>query len=278
MAKKNGKKKSTDVSAAVIKDAFGRWEKGGTLHGIAAELKKEGKASVSGATVRGWIINHLGGPEKYEAAMAKRAEANPRTAPTRGGAKTTNPEVAAANTKALEQFRSGVKLSDIATALGLGPTSSNAVHARVARAAGVLQGSPEWRALLNERSAHVTVTTRQFTGGSVTIDDSAVPVVMDCRRSDGWHSRVITVHGATENVLIAPDGTEYVQAAGNQRADLITKATRLGGDGLRWRLYENSTQAKKVAKEEKQVEQHARKTAAKKAAKKSNASPTALLP
>ena len=70
---------------------------------------------------------------------------------------------------------------------------------------------------------------RKLFGGirptAVVIDDSAVEVITTGK---GWHSESIAVHGYREDVFIREDGTRYVRARGNEKADFLFKP-RLGG-------------------------------------------------
>lgn len=64
--------------------------------------------------------------------------------------------------------------------------------------------------------------------------------------ADGWKSTTIIVHGHLEDVVIAPDGTRYVKANDNGRADLIVDHTNgrfkeLGRS--RWRVLETGSKA-----------------------------------
>lgn len=122
-------------------------------------------------------------------------------------------------------------------------------------------------------------------GGTTTfIDDSEVPVITSTpyakcavengqlNYTDGWHLETVEVYGYVEHVLVSPDDTRYVEARGNEKADLIVDFTESKTPALgrvRYRLYETSRIARINHKEKKA----AKKRAEAKQAKKKQAMP-----
>jgi hypothetical protein len=92
--------------------------------------------------------------------------------------------------------------------------------------------------------------------GAFLINDEDVPVITNTKYADGWGSTTLTIHGQVADVFIAPEGERYVEARGNERADLIVnhedgKFPELGRTRLR-RL-ETSSKGRKKKKEERLV-------------------------
>ena len=118
--------------------------------------------------------------------------------------------------------------------------------------------------------------TRRKTADGIVVpnaDDKNVPIIESMRRSDGWSVRrlwapkLVTLRLPDGNrqleareqvgiVHIAPDGAEYVECrTPNEKADLRRESPINPGTYLRFRLFESSPVAKKLAQTEKLVEQ-----------------------
>jgi hypothetical protein len=122
------------------------------------------------------------------------------------------------------------------------------------------------------------------------IDDSDVKRISKTRYVDGWRSEILYVNVGgkalqdskagymplvSESVFISPNGTKYIRAKGNEKADLIfrAKGDRMDGlDDVRLKKYEGSSKAKKVEEHEKLIERGAEAARAKRAEKKAKKS------
>jgi hypothetical protein len=105
----------------------------------------------------------------------------------------------------------------------------------------------------------------------VKISDAAVPVVTSTKFADGWNSEALQVHNHTVDLIIDPEGTKYIGAAANEKADLIVdhSKSRMPALGkIRYRLYETSGTARKVRRQAKLAAKGEKARAVKKAAKK----------
>lgn len=103
-------------------------------------------------------------------------------------------------------------------------------------------------------------------GTTISPDDEGLPVIHSARKSEGWSNRSV-LRGKVVNVdkvgpvqwretvhlvHVAPDGTEYVRAQPNEKADLLYVMDTLGVT-VRLRKYEDSRAAKALKKHEKEV-------------------------
>lgn len=94
--------------------------------------------------------------------------------------------------------------------------------------------------------------------------DPDVPTVTGLKTKDGWrYGTGLEVRGRRETVIISPDGTEYLIATGNERADLLVDLSAKRLPNLRLRLLHGSGRAKEVkrAAREQLARQKARETA-----------------
>lgn len=100
-------------------------------------------------------------------------------------------------------------------------------------------------------------------------DDANLPVITSARRSEGWgykRIREVSIH-------IAPDGTEYVYAKPNEKADLIYSFAdedhpSHGLPDVRLRKLGTSSKARKLEKEIKKAEEIKKATVARKVARR----------
>ena len=80
-------------------------------------------------------------------------------------------------------------------------------------------------------------------------------MIASTKSKDGWKNRSHIVHGETQHVIVAPDGTRYVLAHNDERADLVVKegGVRLrtlvtqGGEDYRTTTKKRRTVKKKAA-------------------------------
>jgi hypothetical protein len=103
------------------------------------------------------------------------------------------------------------------------------------------------------------------------VSDVGVPVVTSSKYADGWTGTTLEVRGLQKDVVIAPDGTHYIGAGANERADLICDHTKGKHPDLgksRWRRLETSGLAKKAKKLEKLVQQGEKARVKKKAVRR----------
>jgi hypothetical protein len=101
-------------------------------------------------------------------------------------------------------------------------------------------------------------------------DDTDVPVVFGCKHKDGWSTESITVHLHTKFVLVAPDGTKYIEANSKENANLIVDHTKKSPElgRIRYRIFDNTSAAKEVEKEQKAATKRAAVKKAKRVRKK----------
>lgn len=90
-------------------------------------------------------------------------------------------------------------------------------------------------------------------GGPPAIDDSTVPVVKGTPVKEGWGSTSVRIRGRAEDVLVAPDGTRYLHAGSNERADLIVDLSHKRLGLVRLRLEQTSGKARAARREERLV-------------------------
>lgn len=106
--------------------------------------------------------------------------------------------------------------------------------------------------------------------GVSAVSDEGVKTITDTRTADGWTSRMMFVNKVPVPVFKSPEGVEYVQAHGNEKADLIVdhRLSRHKGLGVtRCRLLATSSHAKK-ANEQASLEAQGEAAMERKAAKR----------
>lgn len=87
------------------------------------------------------------------------------------------------------------------------------------------------------------------------MDDSDVPRVKGAPVKEGWRVTSVRVRGRAEDVLVAPDGTRYMHARSNERADLVVDLSRKGLGEVRLRLEQTSSMTRHNRKEARLVKQ-----------------------
>jgi len=110
----------------------------------------------------------------------------------------------------------------------------------------VVLGSKEaYFALLEQRLGP------QRAAGIPQVSDADVPVNTSSRCTEGWSGATMDVHGQSHDVVIDPEGVEYVRAQANERADLIVDHTVRFPDlgRSRWRRRETSAKERAARKE-----------------------------
>jgi len=205
----------------------------------------------------------------------KKAVATKKSAAKKSG---VDPKVLAAAKKALPKIASGevtlrqvwmheLKLDSIV------PLRNACVQ--------ILGSKEKYLAMLDKRSASTAKGSKKGSGSSrgkvgsgspiPRVSDKGVPVVTSSKYSAGWSGTTLEVRGVQKDVVISPDGTHYIRAGANERADLICDHAKGGYPDLgksRWRRLETSGLAKKAKKQEKLVQHGEKARAVKKTAKK----------
>ena len=75
------KRTAAEVPAGLAAEMTSRWQAGERLPALGKVASEKLNRRVAPVTVRGWIIKHLGGPEKFHAASLERDAAHPRSKP-----------------------------------------------------------------------------------------------------------------------------------------------------------------------------------------------------
>lgn len=89
------------------------------------------------------------------------------------------------------------------------------------------------------------------------MDDAGVPVIDGMRIKDGWRSENVRVRDRSEDAFISPDGTRYMKALEQERADLIVVVENRRFPRpmrVRFRLEQHSQLARKGKREQKLVQ------------------------
>ncbi len=235
----------------------------------AASAAMERGAKKQAAAERVTAAATIARAEVRDAALAKERMAKQ----TKGkGKKGIDPELLAEARKVLPRLQAGE------TTMGaerdrLGFSSNRPMREALIE----IMGSREaYFALLDRRAKHTRfgVAKARGTDSTPLVDDKDVPVITSSKYSDGWRGSTFEVHAHTHDIVIAPDGTEYVRCQANERADIIVDHTKRYADmgHSRWRKLDTSPKAR-AARREARLESHGEaahkvKTAKKKAAKK----------
>jgi hypothetical protein len=169
---------------------------------------------------------------------------------------------------AFEDWKGGTSLGALATRLSV-------KRSQVRRALTLLAGGKAEFKALRATGAGGSVEPfggKRASGGKraevVAADDKKVPIVESMKASEGWRTRrlwaprnvtikdvgTVSAREQVGIVHIAPDGTEYVECrTASEKADLRRPSGVNHGTFLRFRLFESSPVAKKVAHHEKLV-------------------------
>lgn len=177
--------------------------------------------------------------------------------------------------QAFDDWKTGAQISTLVTQTGL--KRSRLRRELIVRAGGTA-GFKALRAKGAGGSAEA-FGGKRASGGSVpraavvAANDKNVPIIAGMPRSKGWTTRrlwrpkIVTVKVNDEQktmeareqigeVHIAPDGVEYVECrTANENADIRVESRVTPGTYLRFRKFESSPVAKKVASHEKIVAQ-----------------------
>lgn len=182
---------------------------------------------------------------------------------------TSKPGADDATTQAFADWQSGTQLSVLAARL-------NMKRSRLRRSFTLLAGGKaQFKAMRSEGAGGTAEPFggKRATGGKraevVAADDKKVPIIDSMKASDGWSTRriwqprnvtikdvgTVSARELAAIVHISPDGTEYVECrTASEKADFRRESPITPGTFIRFRKFESSPVAKKVAHHEKLVE------------------------